>query len=81
MDSQGGTPQLDSGDLVSQFNLNHYKRYENYQVSQWIDVRSAQFINYFSISVTGIKYQLIGKAAIEAGSYQIVIQNNYLTKG
>lgn len=81
MDNLGGTPQLDNGDLISQFNLNHFKRLENYQLSQWIDVKSAQFINYFSVSITGIKYQLIGKAKISAGNYQIVIQNNYPTKG
>ena len=81
VDSQGGTPSLDKGDLISAFNLNHFKRLEHYQLSQWIDVKSAQFVNYFSISATGTKLQLVGKASIEAGNYQIVIQNNYLGKG
>lgn len=81
VDSQGGTPTLDNGDLVSNFNKNHFKRLSQYQLSQWIDVQSTRFINYFTISATGTKYELLGKASVTPGNYQVVMQNNYLTKG
>lgn len=81
MDSQGGTPTLDNGDLISNFNKNHFVRLDQYQLSQWIDVQSQQFVNYFTVPATGTKYQLIGKASVTAGNYQIIMQNNYLTKG
>jgi len=81
VNSQGGTPQLDNGDLVSDFSKNHFKRLNQYQLSQWIDVQSQQFINYFTVAATSTKYELVGKAAVTPGNYQIVMQNNYLTKG
>lgn len=81
VNSQGGTPKLDNGDLVSSFNQNHFTRLGQYQLSQWVDVQSTQFVNYFSIAATATKYQLVGKAAVTPGNYQVVMQNNYLTKG
>ena len=51
-----------------------------YQLSQWIDVQSTQFVNYFTVSATSTKYWLLGKASVTAGNYQVVMQNNYLTK-
>lgn len=81
VNSQGGTPTLDNGDLVSKFNKGHFVRLGQYQLSQWIDVQSTQFVNYFTVPATGTKYQLLGKASVTQGNYQIVMQNNYLTQG
>lgn len=81
MNSQGGTPTLDNGDLVSSFNKAHFIRLGQYQLSQWVDVQSTQFINYFTVAATGTKYQLLGKASVTQGNYQVVMQNNYLTQG
>lgn len=81
MNSQGGTPQLDNGDLVSSFNKEHFIRLGQYQLSQWVDVQSTQFVNYFTVPATSTKYQLVGKATVTPGNYQVVMQNNYLTKG
>ncbi len=81
VNSQGSTPQLDNGDLVSSFNQNHFIRLSQYQLSQWVDVQSTQFVNYFTIPATSTKYQLLGKASVTAGNYQVVMQNNYPTKG
>ena len=82
VDSEGGTPVLDNGDLTSPFNKkHHFKRLSNYQVSQWVDVGGAQFVNYFSVPVTGTKYQLVGKTEVSVGNYQIVMQNNLKTQG
>ena len=82
VDSDGGTPTLDNGDLISSFSKNyHFLRLENYQISQWVDVQSQMFVNYFSVPVTGTKYQLVGKTQVSEGSYQVVMQNNLLTQG
>jgi hypothetical protein len=81
VNSQGGTPKLDNGDLTSSFSQNHFKRLSQYQLSQWIDVQSTQFINYFTIPATSTKYELVGKADVTPGNYQVVMQNNYLTQG
>ena len=81
VDSQGGTPTLDNGDLVSSFALKHFARLNQYQLSQWVDVLSTQFISYFTVSATKTKYILVGKVDVTQGNYQIVMQNNYLTKG
>lgn len=57
VDSQGGTPVLDTGNLVSSFNKNyHFVRLNQYQLSQWVDVLSQQFVNYFTIAATSTKY-------------------------
>lgn len=82
IDSSGGTPQLNSGNLTSPFNKdNHFARLSQYQMSQWVDVLSYQFMNYFTIPATGTKYELIGSTAITAGNYQVVMRNNLLTQG
>jgi hypothetical protein len=81
VNSQGGTPTLDNGDLVSPFNRAHFIRLGQYQLSQWADVQSTQFVNYFTIAATGTKYLLMGKTEVSPGNYQIVMENNYLTKG
>lgn len=81
VDSQGGTPKLDNGDLVSSFNQDHFKRLPQYQLSQWVDVQSTGFVNYFTVAATSSKWLLAGKAAVTPGNYQIVMQNNYLTNG
>ncbi len=73
---------MDNGDLVSSFNKdNHFIRLNQYQLSQWVDVQSQQFINYFSVPATTTKYLLVGKTGVTAGNYQIILQNNYLTQG
>jgi hypothetical protein len=82
VNSQGGTPQLDNGDLVSSFGKDyHFARLSQHQLAQWVDVQSQQFINYFTVPATNKKYQLVGKASVSAGNYQIVMQNNLLTQG
>jgi hypothetical protein len=81
VNSQGGTPKLDNGDLVSSFNQDHFNRLAQYQLSQWVDVESTRFVNYFTVAATGSKWLLAGKAAVSPGNYQVVMQNNYLTKG
>lgn len=50
-------------------------------MSQWVDVLSSQFINYFTIPATSTKYELVGAANVTAGNYQVVMQNNFLTQG
>jgi hypothetical protein len=81
VDGQGSTPKLDNSDLVSSFSQGHFSRLGQYQLSQWVDVQSTQFVNYFTVAATGTKYSLVGKAAVTPGNYQVVMQNNYLTKG
>lgn len=82
VDSFGGTPTLDSGNLISDFNKNyHFLRLSQHQLSQWIDIQSQQFVNYFTMAFTGVKYQLVGRTQVSTGTYQIVMQNNMLTKG
>ena len=63
VDTDGGTPQLGNYDLVSSYNKdNHFIRLNQYQLSQWVDVQSQRFVNYFLISATSTKYQLVGVA-------------------
>lgn len=82
VDSQGGTPSLSTSSLVSSFNKDyHFIRLDQYQLSQWVDVQSQRFVNYFSVAMTGVKYELIGVVDIQAGNYQVVMQNNFLTQG
>jgi hypothetical protein len=81
VNSQGGTPRLDNGDLVSSFSQAHFTRLSQYQLSQWVDVQSSLFVNYFSVAATSTKYLLLGKSAVTPGNYQVVMQNNYATKG
>lgn len=82
MDSAGGTPQLDQGDLVSNYTTKyHFIRLSQYQLTQWVDVQSSRFINYFTVSTTSTKYILMGKAAVTNGTYQLIIENNYATQG
>ena len=82
IDGQGGTPQLNSGSLTLPFSHNyHFKRLDQYQMAQWVDVMSHQFVNYFTVAATSTKYALVGSAAITAGNYQVVMQNNLLTQG
>lgn len=50
-------------------------------MSQWVDVQSQRFVNYFSVGASPTKYQLVGSVAVTEGSYQVVMQNNFLTKG
>ena len=50
-------------------------------MSQWTDVLSYQFVNYFTISVTSTKYELVGSTTVAPGNYQVVMQNNFLTQG
>lgn len=50
-------------------------------MSQWVDVLSSQFINYFTIPATSTKYELVGAANVTGGNYQVVMQNNFLTQG
>jgi len=56
-------------------------RLDQYQLSQWVDVQSQRFVNYFTVPVTGVKYELIGVVDIQAGNYKVVMQNNFLTQG
>ena len=67
VDSDGGTPQLGNYDLVSSYNKNyHFLRLSQYQLSQWVDVQSQRFVNYFLISATSTKYELVGVADLLA---------------
>lgn len=50
-------------------------------MSQWVDVLSPQFINYFTIPATSTKYELVGATTVTAGNYQVVMQNNFLSQG
>ena len=82
VNSDGGTPVLDSGNLVSQHNLKYkFIRLNNYQLSQWTDVQSTLFINHFTIPYTSKKYILLGKALLPADTYQLIIKNSYPSKG
>ena len=57
IDPEGGTPQLDDGSLVSTYNKNyHFVRLDQYQISQWVDVQSQRFVNYFLVAATNVKY-------------------------
>jgi len=46
-----------------------------------VDVQSQRFVNYFTIPTTSVKYELVGKASVTAGNYQIVVQNNHGSQG
>lgn len=82
VDSTGGTPQLDNGNLISPFNKDyHFLRLDQYQLSQWVDVQSQRFVNYFTVAATSTKYELVGIVSVSAGDYQVVMQNNFPTKG
>ena len=82
VDSEGGTPSLGASNLVSAYNKdNHFLRLSQYQLSQWVDVQSQRFVNYFLIPATSTKYMLVGVAELKAANYQIVMQNNLPTNG
>jgi hypothetical protein len=82
VDSSGGTPTLDTGNLISSFNKNyHFLRLNQYQISQWVDVQSQRFVNYFSVAATSTKYELVGSLSVSTGNYQVVMQNNFPTQG
>lgn len=38
-------------------------------------------MNYFSVGASPTKYQLVGSVAVTEGNYQVVMQNNFPTKG
>ena len=80
VNSEGGTPDLDSS-LVSDYSsVYHFKRLDNYQVSQWTDLQSNRFMNWFTVATTSVKYMLMGKQSMQAGTYQMVIKNVDSTK-
>ena len=82
MDASGGTPQLGNYDLVSAYNKdNHFIRLSQYQLAQWVDVQSQRFVNFFLISTTSTKYQLLGVGDLLAENYEVVMQNNFPTRG
>lgn len=81
IDTEGGTPILDDGNLVSPFyTSNHFSRLSNYQISQWTDVNSTNFVNWFTIPMTSVKYMPLGKLTMQPGNYQMVLKNNFPTK-
>jgi hypothetical protein len=78
IDTEGGTPILDDGTLVSDFYTeNHFARLSNYQLSQWVDVNSTDFVNFCTIPFTSNKYMYMGKSSLTAGNYQMVVKNNF----
>lgn len=75
VNSEGGTPDLDS-QLFSDYSTKyHFKRLDNYQLKQWTDVVSSKFINWFTVPTTSKKYVLMGKQTMPAGSYQMIVKN------
>ncbi len=81
VDSSGGTPDTVPGDLISEYAKEHFLRLDEYQLSQWVDVRSADFINWITPSYTQKKYFLEGKYSMPAGDYKLVIRNNFPEEG
>ena len=68
--------------MVSTYNKdNHFIRLSQYQLAQWVDVQSQRFVNFFLISTTSTKYQLLGVADLLAENYEVVMQNNLPTRG
>lgn len=80
MESDGGTPSINDG-TVSSYSLdNRFKRLSNSGVSQWIDVQSTQFVNWFTIPITSTKYVQLGRLEdMPAGDYRIIVKNSYPT--
>ena len=77
--SQGSTPNLDTN-LYSNFSkIHHFQRLNDSQATQWVDVESSRFINWFTIPFTSTKYVKMGYLQMKAGDYQFVIRNSYPT--
>ena len=62
--------------MVSQYSSKyHFARLNSYQLSQWTDVLSSRFVNWFTIPTTSTKYILMGRQTMAAGTYQLILKN------
>ena len=80
VDSQGTTPDIEDS-IESNFSATyHFSQLSSYQTSQWVDVLSGRFINWFTVAFTSTKYVMMGRLQMAAGDYELVIRNSYPTK-